>query len=358
MSREVYNPACAELTPVVQLLSEYGVLAQSDPADCNLRAPTMNTRSASHASFAAVCAIVLGTANAASAHAEQYLKSYAVTGRANVQVDAQWGAVHVTTSPGNKVEFEVTYDRRDWAPDPSIQSRQDGTVVALRVRADEQSDGRSWWNFWSWGGWGGYNRHQLDIEVRMPQDADLQLQTDNGAIEVASVHGNISIHTRNGRVNAQRLSGIIDIGSTNGGIDLDTLKGALSVHTTNGHITASRLDGKCDLSTSNGGMQVEGRFEALDLSSTNGGVIARAESGSTMLSNWSIRTTNGRVDLAVPSDLKANLKIDTNNGWIRLDLPLTTQGYETRGLIRGTLNGGGPEVSVSTTNAGIHVRGI
>jgi hypothetical protein len=319
----------------------------------------MKICSARPAPFAVAFATVLGALVAGCTHARagEYLKSYTVTGRANVQVDARWGAVRVTSSPGSKVEFDVTYEKRDWATDPPIQSRQDGNVVALRALTEEHLDEGNWWN-WSWWGWGGFSSHRLEIEVRMPKDADLRVQTTNGAIDVSSVNGAVSIQTRNGRITAQRLSGIIDIGSTNGGVDLDTLKGELSVHTTNGRVIASRIDGKCDLATSNGGMQVEGRFESLDLSSTNGGVVARAEPGSTMSANWSIRTTNGRVDLELPTDLKANLRVDTTNGRIKLDLPVTTQGYEERGRIRGTLNGGGPQMSVSTTNAGIHVRGI
>ncbi len=322
----------------------------------------MKSRSPSPAKFTIACAILLGAVGAGRAHAEEYFKSYPVSGRANVQVDAQWGAVRVTPSQGNKVEFDVTYDRRDWAaPDPRILSGQDGNTVALRALADENADGHSWWNWswWGWGwGWGGEHSHRLDIEVRMPKDADLRLHTTNGAIDVSTLNGHISIQTRNGRINAQQLSGTIDIESTNGGMELDTLKGALTVRTSNGHITASRLDGKCDLSTTNGGMQVEGRFESLDISSTNGGIVARAESGSRMSSSWHIRTTNGHVDLSVPADLKANLNVDTNNGSIKLDLPVAMQGFEDRGIVRGTLNGGGPEMSISTTNAGIHVRGI
>lgn len=313
---------------------------------------------ASRAKFLLGCAVLLCAALAGRARAEEYSKTYAVSSRANVQVDAQWGAVRVTTSPGSNVEFHVMYDKGDWASAPPIESRQDGNVVALRALAEEDSNGHSWWTSWGWWGWGSYHNHRLMIDVRMPRDADLQLQTTNGAIDVSSVSGAISIHTRNGRVSAHQLSGTIDIGSTNGGIELDTLQGTLSVHTTNGHISANRLDGRCAMSTTNGGLQVAGRFEALDVSSTNGGVMARAESGSRMASSWSIRTTNGRVDLALPADLKADLNVNTNNGRIRLDLPVVLQGYEDRGMLRGTLNGGGPEMIVRTTNAGIHVGGI
>ena len=83
----------------------------------------MKSHSASPAKFTIACAVLLGAASAGRAHAEEYFKSYPVSGRANVQVDAQWGAVRVTTSQGNKVEFDVTYDKRDWASEPRIQSR-------------------------------------------------------------------------------------------------------------------------------------------------------------------------------------------------------------------------------------------
>jgi hypothetical protein len=315
----------------------------------------MNTCSARPARLAVGCAMLLSALIGGCSHSRlnEYHKSYTVTGRANVQVDARWGAVRVSSTPGSQVEFDVLYDQQDLGSDPPVRSRQDADVVALS--AQERFGESNWWNGW---GWGDDNRHRLEIAVRMPQDADVRVHTTNGAIDIASVNGTISIQTRNGRIDAQRLSGNIDIGSTNGGVGLDTVKGTLSVHTTNGRVIASHIDGKCELATSNGGVQIEGRFESLDLTSTNGPVVARAERGSTMSSDWGIHTTNGGINLELPPDLKADLKIETTNGGIKLDLPVVTQGFEGRGRLQGSLNGGGPQLSLSTTNAGIHVRGI
>jgi hypothetical protein len=297
-----------------------------------------------------VCAVLACTAcdGGGGVLGDEYVQTYPLSGRASVHVHAQWGAVHIVTNDGNKVEFDVKYDREQWASALPIESRQDGNDVTLTARVDEHS----WW------GWGTFSDHRLNITVRMPKDADLQLQTTNGDIDVATVNGHILIETRNGRVAAQQLSGTIDVVSTNGEINLDALKGEMSVHTTNGPITATGMDGKCALSTTNGQVRVEGRFDSLDIDSTNGGVIARAESGSAILSGWNIGTTNGRVDLSVPMDFKANLHASTNNGRIKVDLPVTLQGYEDHNQVRGTLNGGGPDMSIHTTNASIRLRGI
>jgi Putative adhesin len=297
------------------------------------------------------CAILVAAAFAAPARSatnlEEYARSYSVSAHPDVHVRASFGFVHVTTSDSNKVEFEVKYDKTEWASELPIDSRQDGNLVELTALADQRTG-------WGWGHWG---NHRLDIEVRMPKNANLQVQTSNGKVEVASLNGNISLHTSNGEIRAEQLAGVIDLGSSNGALNLTALKGTLKARTSNGAIIATGLEGKCDLSTTNGKLQADGRFESLDLSSGNGGIVARAASGSTMSSAWKIHTSNAGVDLTLPTDLKATLDASTTNGGITLDLPVTMQGYDSRRQVRGALNGGGPELSVQTTNGGIHIRG-
>jgi len=308
----------------------------------------MTTHFSTAARIGAACAVLLCAGCTGGVQADAYTNTYQMTGRANVQVNARWGAVRVITNDGNQVKLDIEYDRQEWASALPIESRQDGNVVTLTARVDEHS----WW------GWGTFGDHRLNITIRMPKDADLRLQTTNGDINVSSLNGQVSIHTQNGKIDAEHLLGTIDIGSSNGAITLDTLQGVMTVHTTNGSITASRLDGKCEVSTTNGLVRIEGRFESLNVTSTNGGVFTRAESGSRMASDWSIETTNGGVDMSVPKDLAANLDANTNNGSIKLDLPVTVQGDAGRNAVRGTLNGGGPQLSLRTTNASIHIRGI
>src|SRR6185437_7970942 len=57
--------------------------------------------------------LVMGFAS--SANAEEYLKSYPVTGRANVRVHADNAGVHITTSDASKVDFDVKYE--NWGSD-------------------------------------------------------------------------------------------------------------------------------------------------------------------------------------------------------------------------------------------------
>jgi len=292
-------------------------------------------------------AAVLGASARAETNPEQYARSYSVSDRPDVHVRASFGFVRVTTSDSNKVEFDVKYDKTDVASELPIESRQDGNHVELTALVDQHT----WW------GWGHWGNHRLNIEVRMPKNANLQVETSNGRVEVASLNGNISLRTSNGEIKAEQLSGVIDLGSSNGALNLSAVKGTLKARTSNGAITATALDGKCDLSTMNGRLQAAGRFESLALSTGNGAIVARAESGSRMSSDWTIHTSNAAVDLTVPSDFKATLDAQTSNASITLDLPVTLQGYDSKRQIHGALNGGGPELSIHTSNGAIHVRG-
>jgi DUF4097 and DUF4098 domain-containing protein YvlB len=262
------------------------------------------------AGFGLLFALLLGAGFAPGAHAASYLKSFAVAGHPHVRVLATNGAVRVTTSDSNQVEFIVTYDRGIVSADLPIDSRQTGDVVELRALTRTHS---SWWD------WSFFEGSHLDIEVRMPRNADLQINTSNGAVS------------------------------------LDTISGSVQVHTSNAAINARGLDGHCVLTTSNGLVAASGRFQSLEIWSTNAAVSAHAQSGSRMDTGWSIRTTNGGIELAVPSDLKANLTAGTTNGGIMLRLPVAVQGEQRGAQLRGTLGGGGPELFVRTTNAGVRL---
>jgi len=307
--------------------------------------------------LAPCCAVLLAAGLGCRAHAAEYTKSYAVTGTADVVVNSDNGSVRVNPSDGAKVEFDVKYDKSEWGTDanagPYIDSHQAGNEVQLTAFVSEPGSG--WWDWMSFNP-NGFDRH-LGIAVHMPKNANLQLQTRNGSIDVSSLNGKIVVTTRNGTVTGAQLSGTIDVDSRNGGITLDGVKGAIKVDTRNGSIAATGIDGRCELVTRNGSVRAAGRFDALDIDTRNGRVVARAEAGSRMSSGWSIRSSNAAVDVALPADLKATVDAGTNRGWISMDLP-AQQSNQSGTQIRRDLNGGGPDLLIRTTNGGIHVSGV
>jgi hypothetical protein len=294
------------------------------------------------------CAVILMIALATQAHADDYEKSYTVTGPASVRVKVDDSSVRVITSDTNQVEFRVVskgFSAVEIGGKLHIDSQQNGNEVQLTVRFSSRFVI-------------GFSNRRLATEVRMPKNADLQLETSDGRVELSELNGNIVVHTSDGSIKASQLGGSIDLHSSDGDITADALSGTFKLRSSNGKIAAAHLDGKCEVSTSDGSIQVSGRFDALDVKSSDGAVTARAEPGSKLTSMWSITTTDGRIDVEIPKDTQANLDASTRDGHISFGLPVTMQGDIGQKSIKGLINGGGPTLFIHSGDGSIRLDGI
>jgi len=87
----------------------------------------------------------------------------------------------------------------------------------------------------------------------------------------------------------------------------------------------------------------------------------------------SFTSLNGNVDVTLPADLKANVKLRTDNGEVLTDFdvqlrasatPVIQDNRSRGGRIRievdrnilGSINGGGPDFTLQTMNGNIYIR--
>jgi DUF4097 and DUF4098 domain-containing protein YvlB len=280
--------------------------------------------------------------------ADEYVKSYTLTGPAKVRVKVDDSSVRVITSDTNQVEFKVTsegFALISTGGKVHVDSQQNGNEVELTVQRSPQ------FTFF-------LNTKRLFTEVRMPKNADLQLETSDGHVELADLNGNIVVHTSDGAIRASQLSGLVDLHSNDGDITAEALTGTFKLHSGDGKISATGLNGKCEISTRDGPIHVAGRFDSLDLKSSDGAVTARAEPGSKMASAWNIATDDGQVDVDIPKDLQANLDASTRDGHISLGLPVSMQGDIVKKAVHGAINGGGPLLYIHTGDGSIRLNAL
>ena len=146
---------------------------------------------------------------------------------------------------------------------------------------------------------------------------------------------------------------------------------SLELSTVNsGHIVVEGVKGELELSN------VNGRIEALNVA---GSVVAETVNGGVKVSFREITpnrfmafsTLNGTIDVTFPPNVKADLHLDSGQGSIYSDFkieldrtPVTVRedssGRGTRvkveKKVRGTINGGGPEMRFETYNGSIYIR--
>ena len=162
---------------------------------------------------------------------------------------------------------------------------------------------------------------RLDIAIKVPKQTALDLKTMNGSISVEGISGEMTIDAMNGHISVQDASGPV------------------VAHSMNGRIVASVT-------------QVS---------------AAKASSFSSM---------NGSIEVTLPADLKAHLKIKTDHGEIYTDFDVkvdSSTGSSTLAIdgggknggvvlshtdhtLYGTINGGGPEMQFITYNGRIVIR--
>jgi hypothetical protein len=272
------------------------------------------------------CAIVLA-AGVPGVPAEDYAKSFAVAGRANVRVETNDGAVRVTTGDVKQVEFRVEFQGYELGKDLRIDSRQDGDKVELVARVSN--------HLWLAGL---FRSRILRIEVRMPRRADLQVETGDGSVKAEALEGTVDIHTGDGS------------------IAVDRLEGDIRLYTGDGSIEARDLDGKVDAHSGDGHITVAGRFDALKVRTNDGHVDARIQPGSKMASAWTIETGDGGIGLRLPEGFQADLDASSGDGRITLDVPLTVTGKVSHSKVRGQLNGGGPALILHTGDGSIRIE--
>ena len=130
------------------------------------------------------------------------------------------------------------------------------------------------------------------------------------------------------------------------------MQGEMNVESYNGPITMNKIEGSASASTYNGAIEI-----------TFDKVTADAPMVFT--------TYNGNVDISVPDGTKMTTKMKTNRD-IFTDFdtftlgesqPETKAGKNGRGYsvkyenwVQGKLNGGGPDVTMKTTNGNIYIR--
>jgi DUF4097 and DUF4098 domain-containing protein YvlB len=154
------------------------------------------------------------------------------------------------------------------------------------------------------------------------------------------------IRTTNGNIRINDIEALTgDIVTTNGKILFGDFKGeTLRFHSTNGRISGDLSAEGCEATTVNGRIEIE-------LDGTPGG-------------NYQLRTTNGRIELGVPSAWPCMIEARSNWGSIDIDLDNLTYHERTTSSAGGnkrirasrTGQGNASELRLLTSNGSIKIR--
>jgi hypothetical protein len=219
----------------------------------------------------------------------------------------------------------------------SVEPHANANEVVVEARAEDDEDGNQ-----EHRGRAGMRRlpnRSLGLSV-VEQDNVVKVSMD-GPPRSASlrllVPRKASLHlstVNDGDISVRGIEGDLELQNTNGSVTALDVAGAVVAHTVNGEVKVSltRVDPKAAMAFS---------------------------------------TLNGDVDVTLPADLRASLRMRSDNGEIFSDFDVqlgapeakVTQGrsggryrLEVQREVRGTVGGGGPEIQLRTFNGDILLR--
>lgn len=276
---------------------------------------------------------------------DEWTKTFSLERAAKLRVETSDANIRVTSCDCTTVVARITTEGWKIGGDGiNIVDRQTGDQIDIEVRFPRQAFQMNWRN------------RRVDIEIKVPRDADLDLHTGDGNIDVQGVKGTLLLRSGDGNLKLSDLQGTLRANTGDGNIDMRNVRGDLTLHTGDGRIDVTGIDGSFRAETGDGRVHVNGRFDVLDIKTGDGGIDAMASEGSKLEANWRLNTGDGNLTLHLPATIAADVELETNDGSIDFDMPVTVSGRHGKREVRGQINGGGKLLSLKTGDGSIRLE--
>jgi DUF4097 and DUF4098 domain-containing protein YvlB len=178
-----------------------------------------------------------------------------------------------------------------------VQESSDEIIVETRYPRSSSSGGIFSWLFGR-----GNASFSVEYEIKVPENIDLNIHTTNGGVKIEKITGRLRLESTNGKIHAREINGLTRCKTTNGNI----------------------------------------KVEFDDVSEGD---------------EMTFRTTNGSIKLYLPEDYAADdVELKTTNGRIDSDFPMSgSSSRKSKKRFRGSIKEGDRELTCSTTNGSIHL---
>ena len=258
------------------------------------------------------------------------VKEFELTTVSSLRVESFNGPIEVRRGQDGKVRCEVV--RVGEAPteeaarliaegilvETNREESQGVEVLTLKVTAPEVQPGFS---------------AMSEIRVEVPADMAIDVKTQNGAVEVRNLNGQVEVNTNNGSIDVQNGQGQYQLTSRNGSVEVEVRDAVVQATTDNGRIEfrGNLAPGVSKLETRNGSIKVvlpPGQAVELDASTSNGRIETNFrhpkgghEPGKGHRDRKRDRSRHLKsLNMTVGLNPQAGLVLRTSNGSIAIDM--------------------------------------
>ena len=159
---------------------------------------------------------------------------------------------------------------------------------------------------------------KVEFKLTVPMDYNVNLDTSGGSLSIEDLKGNVIARTSGGSINVGNIVGDVELDTSGGSISTDTITGNLDAHTSGGSINV-----KVDKQLS----------EDANLTTSGGTITAR-----------------------LLEDIQIDLDASTSGGRVKSDFEV--EGRVKKQSIKGSINGGGPKLTLRTSGGSVRIKSL
>ena len=236
--------------------------------------------------------------------AREVKRTFDVSPGGTLKLETSRGSIRVGTHNSDQVLVRVEIDGKN-DEDMQIDFSNSGNDVT--VIGEQTGESKSYWG-------GGYNM-KVAYDIKVPKSYNLDVETAGGSIKIQDLNGRVDANTSGGSIKLGRIDGIVDVNTSGGSIKVDEVTGIIRAHTSGGSVKAT---------------------------------ISKQPTGDSKLT-----TSGGSIKVYLAEDIAVDLSARTSGGRVKSDFDVN--GETSKRSIRGTINGGGPELILKTSGGSVKV---
>jgi hypothetical protein len=290
--------------------------------------------------------ILPGVGNAKKVADDPFITKTFNLSSGELYVSTSGGSIKVEGGNSNQVKVEM-YVKSNKHSDSKIREiiEEDYEIriekTGSRIEAVAKREGTGW----SWNG------ISVSFVVYTPKDFECDLNTSGGSLRISGVSGKShELKTSGGSITAEDMSGDLEARTSGGSITVNDYNGEIDVKTSGGSIRLEGIRGDIEATTSGGGVRIKDVEGAVYATTSGGSIDAEINKLEDQLV---LKTSGGSVHAEIPSGLGLDLDLRGN----RVNTSLNNFSGESKSdRVRGTVNGGGIMVQLSTSGGSVNLN--
>jgi DUF4097 and DUF4098 domain-containing protein YvlB len=210
-----------------------------------------------------------------------------------------------------------------------------------------------------------------DVDVSgINSGVTLHMNDDDASLTLHSIQGPVSVEGHSGDIDISEVTGDLTLqGDFFGSTNLEHINGAIHFNSTRTQFSAMRLDDELDVDKDSlnasqilGPLVLKTEDKNITLDRVQGAVDVSNRNGSVELTNAaplgaiSVQNHQGSVDVGLPGGAGFILAARTKNGDMENDFGLSPGGDNNDHTLQGRVAGGGPTVTIATTEGDVTIR--